>query len=176
VRETRCPYQAMIATLWWTRERCRYLPAIIATLESSDLMAGKVNRAPEDNVGHPSSTKAQGRDTQKARHYPCRRVRAFRRPGGPLPGHERAREGGIPEVNRKDVIRYPARPRRRHGQPGRTAVAHPSRLARCDEAALASANPGQTARPFRTVGDRRIPRYADGKRSDNPKNRSGESR
>ena len=27
-------------------------PAIIVTLESSDLMAGKVNPAPEDNVGH----------------------------------------------------------------------------------------------------------------------------
>ena len=39
---------------------------IIATLESSELVAGKVNPAPEDNVGHPSSTKAQGRDTQKA--------------------------------------------------------------------------------------------------------------
>ena len=49
-------------------------------------MAGKVNPAPEDNVGHPSSTKVQGRDTQKARHCPCRRLRAIRRPGGPLTG------------------------------------------------------------------------------------------
>jgi hypothetical protein len=29
----------MIATLRWARERCRWLPVIIATLEYSDLMA-----------------------------------------------------------------------------------------------------------------------------------------
>jgi len=40
------------------------LVMMVNPLESSDLMAGKVNPAPEDNVGHSSSTKAQRRDTQ----------------------------------------------------------------------------------------------------------------
>ena len=41
-------------------------------------MAGKVNPAPEDNVGHPSSTKAQGRDTQKNPALPFEDLKEFR--------------------------------------------------------------------------------------------------
>ena len=40
-------------------------------------MAGKVNPATENNVGHPSSTEAQGRNTQKARPCPSR-IKEFR--------------------------------------------------------------------------------------------------
>src|SRR6516225_541974 len=48
-------------------------------------MAGKVNPAPEDNVGHPSSTKAQGRDTQK----PGLALRGSERVPVTIRGHKR---------------------------------------------------------------------------------------
>jgi hypothetical protein len=49
----------MIATLWWTRERCRWLPAIIATLESSDLTSKHNMRASQHR---DRETAVDGRD------------------------------------------------------------------------------------------------------------------
>ena len=54
-------------------------------------MAGKVNPAPEDNIGHPSSTKAQGRDQALYKRAWDEQVAPRYRSGEPAPGTSRER-------------------------------------------------------------------------------------
>ncbi len=54
-------------------------------------MAGKVHPAPEDNIGHPSSTKAQGRDQALYKRAWDEQVAPRYRSGEPAPGTSRER-------------------------------------------------------------------------------------
>ena len=54
-------------------------------------MAGKVHPAPEDNIGHPSSTKAHGRDQALYKRAWDEQVAPRYRSGEPAPGTRRDR-------------------------------------------------------------------------------------